>query len=156
MLGVDYVLDSSALIHWSRNTPRAAFPSLWDQVGLLLGQSRAVVPEEVVHELERGTDDLAAWVKAAASPHGTTKEVLNLVKTIARRYPTWATNGTRNGADPFVVATAVICEATVITQEGLSRKRPASARPSIPSVCADYGLIAIGPNDLIAREGWRF
>jgi hypothetical protein len=60
---IRYVIDSSVLIAFERNQPRDIYPTLWGRFETLLLGGEAVVPREALTELERGTGDLAAWVR---------------------------------------------------------------------------------------------
>ena len=59
----------------------------------------------------------------------------------------------RNRADPFVIAVAQMCDATVVTEEA----GPGSTdRPKIPGICASLGIDCFTFPDLIRAEGWSF
>jgi hypothetical protein len=59
----------------------------------------------------------------------------------------------RNGADPWVVALAVVHNAVVVTQERISTKAHAA---KIPNVCAAEKVECITVLELIRRQGWTF
>jgi len=56
-------------------------------------------------------------------------------------------------ADPFVIATAISKQYTIVTGERATGTRN---RPKIPDVCRDLNIQCIGFTDLIRQEGWRF
>lgn len=82
-----YVVDSSVFIAFERNQPRDIYTSLWDKLEQLLRSGVAVVPQEALVELDRGTDDLSAWVKATGAVAVTDAAVIAIVKQISQRHP---------------------------------------------------------------------
>ena len=54
-----YVVDASIWIRIGRNHPPDIFISLWQRLDASVAAGDLVSPDEVLHELERGTDDLA-------------------------------------------------------------------------------------------------
>jgi hypothetical protein len=58
----------------------------------------------------------------------------------------------RNGADPFVIATAQVRGLTVVTEE----KGGTDTKPKIPSVCAALRVPCINVLSFIRDQGWSF
>lgn len=54
-------------------------------------------------------------------------------------------------ADPFVVARAAVCEATVVSMETF---KPNAA--DIPNICVHFGIECLTLEEFMAAEGWRF
>ena len=149
-----FVLDSSVLIAFERNQPRDIYTSLWDRVEQLLRSGDAVVPQEAVTELEHGTDDLAAWVKSTGGMVATDAAVITVVAQISQRHPDWV-SGTQNAADPFIIATAQVLGAAVVTNEK-GRNATADSNMTIPQVAAEFGVKCLLTNDLFRQLGWHF
>lgn len=131
------------------------FASLWDRFEDLVAARGALTPREVVDELERGDDDCANWCTAQAGfVRHANSEVLARVALIANDFPTWV-QGTKNYADPFVIAHAIVEPGLVVTQEqhygGVKE-----TELNIPNVCERYGVEAINWLGLMRREGWTF
>ena len=63
------------------------------------------------------------------------------------------TRKNRSGADPFVIALAVVERCAVLTEEGQSGTL---AKPNIPDVCADMGIRCIDMVGLIREQRWVF
>jgi len=58
----------------------------------------------------------------------------------------------RNGADPFVIATAQVMGLTVVTEE----KGGTDAKPKMPSVCQVLGVPCIDVLSFLRDQGWSF
>lgn len=59
-----YVLDTSIWIRIGRHHPRDIFVSLWERLDQAIADGLIRSPEEVLHELEQGTDTLADELSA--------------------------------------------------------------------------------------------
>lgn len=151
---IRFVLDSSVLIAFERNQPRDIYTSLWDRVERLLHSGDAVLPQEAVTELEHGTDTLATWVKTTGAVVATDAAVVAVVAQISQRHPGWV-SGTQNAADPFIIATAKVLDATVVTNEK-SRNATIDGNMKIPQVAAEFGVRCLLTNDFFRMLGWRF
>jgi predicted nucleic acid-binding protein len=150
-----YCFDTSVLIEcWSRSYPPDVFPGLWLKLDELIANQEVLCPDEVRVELARQDDDLAKWVKAR--PHlfvpldeavqRATSEVLALHPLLMK-----ATKN-RNGADPFIIATARVRNLTVVTEE----KGGTSAKPKIPSVCDALSVPCVNVLSFLRDQGWSF
>jgi hypothetical protein len=59
-----YCIDSSGLLDgWRRYYPPDILPDLPELLAGLVAEGRLLIPEDVVRELKKKDDDLAAWVK---------------------------------------------------------------------------------------------
>ena len=62
-----YCIDTSALISaWKEQYPPDIFLSFWRNVEKLILQGTLISPDEVLRELEDGSDDLHSWAKKQA------------------------------------------------------------------------------------------
>jgi hypothetical protein len=143
------------LITFKRTQPRDIYTTLWHQVEALLRQGGAVVPQKAVAELSRGTDTLASWVKQTGAVYHTDAAVIGIVAQISARHPGWVQQ-TKNVADPFIIATAKVLGAVVVTNERSRTIATADANLRIPQVAAEFGVATLSTNDLFRRLGWRF
>jgi hypothetical protein len=150
-----YCFDTSALIEcWSRSYPPDVFPGLWLKMDELVTRQQVLCPEEVRVELTRQEDELAKW--ASARPHmfvpldeaiqRSTSELLAQHQLLMK-----ATKN-RNGADPFVIATAQVKSLTVVTEE----QGGTPAKPKIPSVCQALGVPCVNVLSFLRDQGWSF
>lgn len=138
-----------------RYYPPTIFGSLWERVDQLCNDTRILVPEEVYKELEYHHDDPFNWLKERSDSVlvPTDAEVAVAVRDILTEYPRLVMEGsTRDRADPFVIATAELHDAVVITGE----KGGSEKSPKIPYVCDGRGVKCAGFLDLVQLEGWSF
>ena len=154
-MSVLYVIDSDVLITFERTQPRDIYTSLWDRFEALLRDGEAVVPREALTELERGTDDLAAWVKKTGAVLDADDAVIAVVAQISTRYPGWVRLA-KNAADPFIIATAKVLGAVVVTNEHSRNSATLDVNLRIPQVAAEFGVTVVATNDLFRQLGWRF
>lgn len=150
-----YCFDTSSLIEcWVRSYPPDVFPGLWANLDELISQQGLISPDEVRVELARQDDDLARWAKDR--PHmfvpldepiqHATSRVLEEHSLLMK-----ATKN-RNGADPFVIATAMVRGLIVVTEETGGTE----TKPKIPSVCAALGVPCVTVLECIREQGWSF
>lgn len=153
-----YCWDTSAFIHsWVRTSPPDIFVTLWDRLDAEIAGGSIVAPEEVYIELERQEGDtLLEWVKARRANLIVPLEadVQDRVTEIGAAFATLVSgDADRNLADPWVIGLAMARGLTVVTQES----RPGSTEsPTIPRVCAHFGVPFLNTFDFMRREGWRF
>jgi hypothetical protein len=118
-----HCVDTSGWLDgWRRFYPRDVFPSLWDAIEERITKGEIVSSEEVYVELAKQDDDLHEWIK------------------------------NRSQADPFVIATAMFRNATVVTGELQGTER----RPRIPDVCQAEGVPCINFLQMLRDFGLTF
>jgi hypothetical protein len=153
---VKYSLDTSSLIEpWHRLYPPDVTPRLWDELLpdlIAAGELRAI--QEVRIELEQQDDALLAW---ATSQTGLFVEidadVQIAVKEVMRQHAKLVDiNSARSGADPFVIAFALVNGGIVVCEE----KPRSPINPKIPDVCSSLGVRCMKMLDLIREEAWSF
>lgn len=154
-----FVFDSSSLIVLKNYYP-GTFRSLWSEFDALAADGTVFSVREVLNELEQfGTSDFVKeWAKRNRrffrSPVG--PELLQVQRILA--IPHFQTliggramlRGTPV-ADPFVVAAAMVNDATVVTEEAL---KPNAAK--IPNVCEHFSVPCINLQQFMAGRSWQF
>jgi transposase len=80
--------------------------------------------------------------------------VLAVVVDITQRHPGWV-SGTQNAADPFVIATAKLLGAIVVTDEE-DRHATTDANMKIPQVASELGVTTIVTIAWFRQLGWQF
>lgn len=155
---VQYSFDTSALIDGiERFYPIANFPALWDRIDELIDAGRLLVSEEAWNEAVHADAPLKDWCTEEAAGRDrsicpTDAAIATVAGAIAAQFPRWARQGTKNGADPFVIAVAEVKSGVVISGE----KNGGPSQPKIPFVCGarqvEHGRIV----DVVIREGWVF
>jgi hypothetical protein len=153
---VPYVFDTSALIGaWVRTYPPDVMPGLWENLDNLAQRGEMHAPEEVLAELKRQDDDLAAWVKARSDQIvvATTRALMLEARDILRDHAGLTMTGTGRGlADPFVIALAALKECPVVTHE----QGGSAAKPRIPYVCGQRQVGCMNMLGVIRAERWQF
>lgn len=155
---VRYSFDTSALIDGiERFYPIANFPALWERIDKLIDSGRLLVSEEAWNEAISVDAPLRDWVtdKTAGRDRSicpTDAAIAAAAGAIAAQFPRWAQQGTKNNADPFVIAVAEVKSCVVISGE----KNGGPSQPKIPYVCGvrqvEHGRVV----DVVVREGWVF
>jgi hypothetical protein len=80
----------------------------------------------------------------------------NIINNVYIKYKGGFKPELRDAADPFVVALALTCNATVLTQEQRQDPHdPAQVNgPKIPTVCAEYNVGCVNLEEFISKEGF--
>lgn len=148
-----YCIDTSALIAaWDERYPIDVFPQLWAGIATLIAEGRLICPEEVAHELDKRSKDLAAWMVAAGPiVVATDQEIVNHVARVLASHERLVAERKRgSSADPFVISLAKLRGAVVVTEEGQGTE----AKPKIPTVCTAYRVECISLLEFIRAESW--
>lgn len=151
-----YSVDTSALIDGiERFYPIRNFPRFWDNVDHLISEGRLRVAEEAWNEAISADAPLRDWCEEQSADREqcvfpTTAAVAARAGEIGLEFPKWVTRGGKNGADPFVVATAELEGFMVISGE----TNGGPGKPKIPYVCGQRGIQHGRLVDLIRREDW--
>jgi hypothetical protein len=151
-----YCIDTSSLVDaWVRYYPPASFPSLWEKIEALIDAGTLISSEEVLRELERQEDELLAWAKQRNHLFQPVDEaVQKMTMEILNQCPKLVNiNKHRSEGDPFVIATAQLYGAIVVTGEHPTNK---INKPKIPDVCRLLNIPLINTLGLIQSEKWTF
>lgn len=150
-----YSVDSSIWIHLWRHHPPDIFVSLWDQLRSSIAAGHIWSSDEVLHELQKGDDDLADTLKAMDGLFLTLdEEVQAAVSVVLSSCSDLADpEGERNRADPFVIAVGMVRTAIIVTGER-PRKTP-ERRRKIPDVCDALHLPWLDWFAFLKDIGWR-
>lgn len=143
MSGEVYCLDTSALVNpWRRMWPPDLAPGYWEGVEALAVSGRIVLSEEVREELLHKDDELASWAMATIRTwHPLTDEIQECVREIMRNWGKLVDHRRNRGsADPFVIATAKVLGAIVVTDEGPGNEKDVR----IPYVCSQIDVRCLG------------
>lgn len=137
-----YSFDTSAILNGRRDLFRpAVFRSLWGRVedAISAGQIRSV--DEVQRELARRDDDAKRWADGQTGLFCPLDEqIQQAARHILRLHPNMVRQGgRRSAADPFVIALAMVNNATVVTQETASGTSKSRASPMSATLLACRG-----------------
>ena len=120
-----HVFDTSVWIEaWWRHYRIGRFPTLWQDLASFIDEGRVISPMEVLKEIEKQEDDLFKWLKQRQQVF---REVdvrtEDMVREIMKSHPRLVDiNRDRSGADPWVIALAVVETAVVVTYENRGKK----------------------------------
>ena len=138
-----YVIDACSLINASKNynMSKRTFSRIWEILDRLVADGYLISNSEILDELK--DDDISAWGKAHKQAFlPLTFEVQKKTKEILAKYPDMikiTTRGSSN-ADPFLLATAILENGTIVTDEGPS---------GIPKICNLEGIPWINLNGFL-------
>ncbi len=129
--------------------------NVWQHLDGAIAAGTLHSPEEVRHELERGTDGLAEFLlqrNGAFIPLDAGQ--MAAVGEVQAQCPLAADEGERNRADAFVVALARVGAGTVVTRE--QPRRDGNARHKIPDACAHFNVPCQDWFGFLREVGWHF
>jgi hypothetical protein len=150
-----YVLDASIWIRIGRHHPPDIFKRLWTALDGAIASGVVCSPEEVLHELARGTDGLDKLLSGKKGLFIPLDEPLQVaVAAVLAECRTLAEpEAERNRADPFVVALAQLHGHTVVTGE--RPRRDPSGRMKIPDACDRLGIPWMDWFAFLRATGWE-
>ena len=150
-----YSIDTSALLdYWVRMLRPSYAVTFWELMDNAIREGVLIASEEVFQEIERKEDELLEWVSERKDMFvPITDDVQANVVEIMAQFPKLVDERTgKSFADPFVIATAMVADATVVTGEDKGTPK----RPRIPIVCEHFGVECIQSIDFIEKQGWKF
>lgn len=155
-----FVLDTSAFINgWNHHYRLPVFAGVWDAIGDAMDRNVVVAPSEVLVELgKKSGDALHVWASRHAvgfvPPEASWVAHFAAIQAYA---PHWFEGSGQHGADPFVVAMALVSGLPVVTYEGqLFSGNPASIRTqsrAMPHVCAQASVRVATMFDVLDHLG---
>ena len=164
-----YLLDANILIT-ACNTyyPLDQVPEFWSWLQRQAANGRIKIPQEVMEEIKEGRDEdpLKVWIsnddnKAALLLDETVDAALVQQVVITGYAPDLTDDEIEKiGRDPFLIAYALVdtVQRCVVTTE-VSRPSARRQNRRVPDVCADVGVLCIGPftlnKNLGFHTGWQ-
>jgi peptidoglycan/xylan/chitin deacetylase (PgdA/CDA1 family) len=135
--------------------PRDVVPGYWTELDKLIVSGDLRATEEVREEIAKKHDEILEWAKQRPTLFvPIDEEIQELVREILTEHRQIIDSRRgRSGADPWVIALAMMNSCAVITMEDRSYS---DSRPRIPDVCEAYGIKWLSVVDLIRIEGWQF
>lgn len=150
-----YVIHTSIWIRVWRNYPPDIFVNFWQQLDASITAAQVRSPDEVLRELERGTDDIAEFLSQRDGLFTPIDEALiaAVTEVQAECDDLADQEGERNRADPFVVGLGKVLNGTVVTDE--RPRRDANARRRIPDACNQLHVPWRNWFDFLREVGWQ-
>ena len=149
-----YAVDTCSFTALTRIYPSDVFPAVWKKIDQLIQNRIICSSEEVYLEIIAQDDDLAKWIKSKRKLFLPIDRPIQIkVKQILSTHPTLLDlKKSKSGADPFLIAVALIHECSVVTEE-----KPSGGphKSKIPDVCKAYSIECIGILEMLRREGLK-
>lgn len=162
-----YWLDTSVYITAKQGPYRFnVFGVFWaflsEQLDAGTIRSPKLVYQEIVSN-EQSHDDLAIWAKSrrgnglCVSPSAKVQDALRKIGDYVAskpRYPQPQKARFLSGADPWLIAHALVDGGVVVTLE--TDLKPESQKVRIPDVCTHFGVRCINTSDMLEELGAKF
>lgn len=147
-----YAIDTCSLINAAKNYSlnKTTFSPVWEKLNDMISAGMLISSEEVREELK--DEDLVEWSKLNSMMFlPLTKEIQKEATNILREFPTMIKmkSTANSNADPFLIATAILEKASVISDERLGDEKGGDFH--IPNVCRKYDIECITLNDFLDR-----
>jgi hypothetical protein len=137
-------------------------PELWGHIEKRIEEGKIIASKEVLDELERNaSDELKEWLDKHKDMFVFDRVQLEKAELLINNFYAKYKRGYKpeigDAADPFVIATAMVHKAVVLTQEAVQGPHnPSEVKaPKIPTVCSNYGVECVNIQGFIEREGFR-
>lgn len=149
-----YIIDTCSLTAMRRVYPRDVFPSAWEKLEDLAESEIIASTEDVFEEIKSQDDDLLEWANDYEEIFYPLSEEIQrgAIKVLESHDNLVDLKKRKSGADPFVIATAMVHSCTVVTEE---KPSGGENRSKIPDVCQDYDIKCIKILDMLRDEGLR-
>lgn len=142
-----YIIDSSFLVNLNHEIPFDSDDELWALILELAKKDYLKLPEKVIEELERGSDNLATWAHnnkkdlciKTSNIFEVFPEVLTKYQEGQESFPLTDLDYLESIADPYVIALALKMHATVVSGERPCLGNYLTQRPKnrkIPDICS--------------------
>lgn len=151
-----HCVDTSAWMDgWVRYYPPDVFPTLWDNLDGFVTAGEIISSEEVYVETSKKADELHEWIKNRKQMLvPLTPDIQQVATDLLAQYPRLVdTLKGRSQADPFVIATAIVMGAVVVTGE---IRMGNLNKPRIPDVCEARGVRWINFLQMMRELGLSF
>jgi hypothetical protein len=154
-----YVIDTCSLIKLREDYPPDVFPKVWEMMSHLADSGILISTDEVFEELnieEAVGDPVLTWAENHRQIFYPLDGFVQVkVSEILAAYPGLLDlKRNKSGADPFVIATAILYSCTVVTDELPTKSN--SGRVKIPDVCGHYQIQWINLIEMMRGEGMKF
>ena len=149
-----YTIDTCSFTAMRRIYPEDVFPGAWRKLTELAESSTIISIDEVLVELQQEDDEVSKWAKQYAAiflpldadiQTEATKILANHPTLVDLRKP-------KSGADPFVIAAAIVHGCSVVTEE---KPSGGPGKVKIPDVCKALRIECLNMLGMLRREGMR-
>ena len=146
-----YVIDANALINAAHqyNMAKSTFFPVWEKINSMVESGNLITSVEIKDKLK--DEDIDNWAKHHSDIFmPLTEEVQRETVEVLKKYPTLIqikSSGNSNG-DPFLIATALLYNGIVVTDEKLGDTKNQKAY-KIPNVCNELNIEWMGLRNFI-------
>jgi hypothetical protein len=150
-----YVVDTCSFTALRRIYPQDVFPGAWQAVTQMAENGLIISSKEVLIELEGQEDIITEWARNNRQIFiPLLSEIQQKAMEILGNFPNLLDlNNLKSNADPFVIATAILNNCIVVTEEDPSGNGAKLIK--IPNVCNALGIGCIRLLDLLRAEQVR-
>ena len=148
--------DTSVLINGRRDLlPPVVFVTAWQNIEQMIAAGGVRCVDVVRDELDARDDEVSRWAKSQTGLFvALSEELQQATRDVLRAHPRLVgIGGRRSGADPFVIALAMVHGGVVVTEETASGRLE---KPRIPDVCEDLGVPCLTLVQFVQSQGWIF
>ena len=152
---IQYIVDTSSLINLRQYYPADMFPNVWDKLSQLAQYGILASSSEVYRELSAQEDDVVfTWAKQQKHiflpPIAAIQQ--NVTEILRTHGNLLDVKRQKSGADPFVLATAMNYNCTVVSEERLAELNSRVTR--LPNVCNAYNIPCIPLLEMLRNQGF--
>jgi len=138
---ITYIIDACALIDAAQhyNMSKKSFAHIWETLDRLLANGELISCSEIMDELK--DEDLKKWAKKRKEFFlPLTKELQEKTTEVLSQFPNLIKirSTSNSNADPFLIATALMKNGSIITNEKLGDESTKDYK--IPNVCQALGV----------------
>lgn len=156
-----YCLDANVLIQaWQKYYSPDLCPEYWESLNKLGELGIIFIPAAVREEIMRTEDNLSDWLKNSKIPiieinEQVTLELQNIYSSDPKHKFLVDNTKARSLADPWLIAHAIVENATVVTKEEKITQSN-SKKIKIPNVCENMGVRWMNDFEFLREVGVRF
>jgi len=149
-----YAIDTCSLIQLRRAYPLDVFPSVWAKVEDMADAGTLISIEDVYEELRIQDDEVSKWAKQHPAMFLPLDGLIQAraLQVLSTHRGLVDLRKRKSGADPFVIAAALVYSCIVVTEEEPSTS---PNKVKIPDVCKDYSIQCLHLLEMLRLEDFR-
>lgn len=147
-----YIIDTSSLLTQKEggSHSRRTFVTMWSNIENYIKENLIITCSEIVDEIQ--DPEIGEWLTSLPCTvidiDNETQQ--NITKVVTSNPQLIEFRQNKSSGDAFLIATAMKCNLTVITEENKTSPK------KIPYVCQNLGVDCVNINELCERENWKF
>lgn len=152
------VFDASSMIYAWDNYPIRQFPGLWEWMATQIDEKRLVIPSVAFEEVVKKTPDCGKWlditdIKQLEITNTIMQDAMRIKKLLGIKGDNYHPKGVGEN-DIFIIATASVHRAELVSNEGRQKTPDILAKKKIPVVCSmkEVDVLCINFLEFIKRS----